>query len=210
MARPKRTRHRSDDKHAAIPISVGQPQTTVKSTLPTTPMAAVLSFLKETRGALTWNTHDMVQSLKVGEADANQIIAILSMQGYVKPALDNEGWLTTTAGEEVSRSRLPRFKLDSVKESLSLLEDRIKSINQDRQARLHVSEAVAYGDFLIGRPIVQAADVGVQLVAAKGEPDSKPSRETPGFLKLLRGKSSLIQLHPYQPWMADRSHRRLA
>ena len=150
----------------------------------------------------------MVRSLKISDADANQIVAILSMQGYVKAALDDQGWLTTPAGEEVSGSRLPRYKFNSVNDALSVLEKSIKSNNQDRHARFHISEAVAYGDFLLGQALVQAADVGVRL--DPGQEISKGlSRQSLDFLKQLRGKTPRIQLHPYEPWMSIRSHRRL-
>jgi hypothetical protein len=179
--------------------------------LPSIPLAAVLSFLKETRGALTWSTKDIVDSLKISQAEANQIISILSLlQGYVKPALDDEGWLTTPAGEDVSGSRLPRYKLQSVTEALVGLESRIKSSNLDRHARFQVSEAVAYGDFLLGRSMVQAADVGIRLVSGKGMAEEhSPSRLSVAFLRQLRGKTPHIQLHPYEPWMSIRSHRKL-
>jgi hypothetical protein len=168
-----------------------------------------MSFLKDTRGALTWSTQEMVESLKIDQPEAKTIIDILRLQGYVKPALDNEGWLTTSAGEEVSGSRSPRFKLNSVNEALSVLEKNIKSINQDRNAKFHISDAVAFGDFLLGRSTVQAADVGVRVLA-KGVPEEhSPSRQTLHFLKQLRGKSPRIQLQPYEPWMNVRSHRKL-
>jgi hypothetical protein len=169
-----------------------------------------LSFLKETRGALTWNIKDMVSSLKISEPEANQIIAVLSLQGYVKPALDNRGWLTTPAGEDVSGSRLPRYKLSSVNKALSFLAKDIESVNQDRDARFQVADAVAYGDFLIGRTIVQAADVGVRLVPGNGMPEGPTSsRQTADFLKQLRGKTPRIQLHRYESWMSRRTHRKL-
>jgi hypothetical protein len=209
MVNRRRARHHTVNGQTAVSISGGQTPTIPKSIhLPSIPLAAVLSFLKETRGALTWSTQEMVDSLKISEREANQIIGILSLQGYVKPALDNQGWLTTPAGEEVSGSRLPRFKLDKVNEALSLLEKRIKSVNQDAQGRFKVSEAVAYGDFLLGRPNVQAADVGIRLIGAK--PGERNPSETLAFLKLLRGKTALIKVQPYETWMGERSHRRLA
>jgi hypothetical protein len=174
------------------------------------PLAAVLSFVKETRGTLTWSIQDMVRSLKISEPEANQIIGILSLQGYVKPALDNQGWLTTPAGEDVSGSKLPRYKISSVNEALSALEKNIESLNHDRHARFHVAEAVAYGDFLLGRPMVQAADVGVRLVPGTGIPkEPASSRQSVDFLKQLRGKTALLLLHPYELWMSIKSHRRL-
>jgi hypothetical protein len=152
----------------------------------------------------------MARSLKISEPEANQILGILSLQGYAKPALDDQGWLTTIAGEDVSGSKLPRYKLNSVNEALAALENRIKSVNQDRQASFHVSEAVAYGDFLHGRSIVQAADVGVRLIpGATVTKEPNRSRESLVFLKSLRGKTPRIQMHPYEPWMSLRTHRKL-
>jgi hypothetical protein len=208
MGRMKKARVTSTDKRSAVSQS-GDPSLPVANLQPAIPLAAVLSFVKETRGALTWSTKDMVRSLKIAESEANQIIAILCLQGYAKPATENDGWLTTPAGEEVSESRMPRFARDKVDEALSLLVKRIKSINEDRKAKFHISEAVVYGDLLLGRPIVQAADVGIDLVAGKQKSQLNSSKETVSFLKLLRGKSLLLQLHPYQPWMAGRSHRKL-
>jgi hypothetical protein len=151
----------------------------------------------------------MVDALKIEQWETKQIIDILRLQGYVKPALDNQDWLTTSAGEDVSGSKMPRYKPDSVNEALSILEKNIKSINQDRNAKFHISDAVAFGDFLLGRSMVQAADVGVR-VSAKGVPEEHgPSKQTLDFLKQLRGKSPRIQLQPYEPWMSVRSHRKL-
>jgi hypothetical protein len=205
MVNRKRARHRTAEKSTAASMPGGQTRTSPKSIQPSILLAAVLSFLKETRGALTWTTYDMVRSLKIGEPEANQIINILSLQGYVKPALDNHGWLTTPAGEDVSGSTLPRYKLGSVNETLTVFEKTIKSVNQDRNAKFHISDAIAYGDFLLGRSMVQAADVGVRLVPE----ESASSRQTIDFLKQLRGKTAIIQLHPYEPWMSIRSHRKL-
>jgi hypothetical protein len=211
MANRKRARHRTEEKTNAASASLDQTRTTPKLIdVPAIPLAAVLSFLKDTRGVLTWSTQDMVNSLKIDQWEAKQIIDILSLQGYVKPALDNRGWLTTPAGEDVSGSKLPRYKLDSVNEALAILEKTIKSVNQDRNAKYHISDAVAYGDFLLGRSMVQAADVGVRLVPSNGMPEeSASSRQTVDFLKQLRHKSALIQLRPYEPWMSIRSHRKL-
>jgi len=152
----------------------------------------------------------MVDSLKIDQWETKQIIDILRLQGYVKPALDNQDWLTTSAGEDDSGSKLPRYKPDSVNEALSVLEKNIKLVNQDRQATFHVTEAVAYGDFLLGRSMVQAADVGVRLSARGGKPeDDTRTKQSLDFLKQLLPKTPGIQLHPYEPWMSVRSHRRL-
>jgi hypothetical protein len=135
--------------------------------MPSVPAQEAMSFLKDTRGALTWTVREMVDSLEITEREAKQVIAILELQGYVKPALDGTGWLTTLYGEEVSGSQSPRFNLARVTGALAELKDRIQAQNRDRRAEFHVSDAVAFGDFLIARARVQAADVGVRLVVLK-------------------------------------------
>jgi hypothetical protein len=210
MVKQRRARHHASDGKTAVTTARDQTRTTPKLIdVPAIALAAVLSFLKDTRGVLTWSTQDMVDSLKIDQWEAKQIIDILRLQGYVKPTRDNQGWLTTPAGEDVSGSKLPRYKLSSVNEAVSALENRIKSNNLDRHARFQVSEAVAYGDFLLGRSMVQAADVGVRLTGEAILENRSRSRQNPDFLKQLRGKIPRIQLHPYQPWMTARSHRRL-
>jgi hypothetical protein len=173
--------------------------------MPAIPAGEAISFLKDTRGALTWTVREMVDSLKITEPEAKQVIAILELQGYVKPALDGAVWLTTIYGEEVSGSQSPRFNLARVTGALAELKDRIQAQNRDRRAEFHVSDAVAFGDFLMARPRVQAADVGVRLVVLK---DGTTQGEL-GFLKQLRAKSALIRLQSFEPWMSLRSHRRL-
>jgi hypothetical protein len=127
--------------------------------IPSIPVAEVLSFIKETRGAVTWTVQEMIDALKINRQDAEQVIAILQLQGYVKPALESHGWLTTLDGETVSGSKPPRFTPEKINEALSVLQKRIKTTNLDRKSEFQVSDAVAFGDFLIGRSRVQAADV---------------------------------------------------
>jgi hypothetical protein len=80
----------------------------------------------------------------------------------------------------------------------------------DRKSEFLVSDAVAFGDFLIVRSRVQAADVGIRLVAHRGQASEHNStRKEIAFLKQLRAKSALVQLHRYETWMSHRSHRRL-
>jgi hypothetical protein len=178
--------------------------------MPAIPAAEALSFLKDMKGALTWTTREMVDALNISQPEANQVIAILQLQGYVKPALDHQGWVTTPAGEVVCRGRSPRFHLARVNEALAVLEDRLKSINQDRRAEFQIADAVAYGDFLTRRQRVQAANVGVRVLARKRQAGQRnSSAEVLAFLKQLRGQSALLELQPYQSWMSDRSHRRL-
>jgi hypothetical protein len=179
--------------------------------IPSIPVTEVLSFIKETRGAVTWTAQEMIDALKISRKDAEQVIAILQLQGYVKPGIERQAWLTTLDGETVSGSKPPRFTPQKVNEAVSTLEKRIKTMNQNRTSEFRVSDAVAFGDFLIGRSRVQAADVGVRLVgrnARAGEHNS--AREEIALLKQLRAKSALVQLHRYETWMSHRSHRRLA
>jgi predicted DNA-binding transcriptional regulator len=176
--------------------------------MPSMSAQEALSFLKETRGVITWTVEDMARSLKISQLEARQIIVILELQGYVKPALDDEGWLTTLDGETVSGSKIPRFTPERMKAALGVLEERIKANNRDRNAAFRIADAVAFGDFLSDRPQVQAADVGVRLVARKNGAE-KPLPSESAFLKQLRARSSLVRLHVYQPWMRSRSNRPL-
>jgi hypothetical protein len=178
--------------------------------IPSIPVAEVMSFIKETRGAVTWTAKEMIDALNISRQDAEQVIAILQLQGYVKPASESQGWLTTLNGETVSGSRPPRFTPEKIREALSTLQEIIETTNRDRKSEFRVSDAVAFGDFLIGRSRVQAADVGIRLVARKGQAgELNSAREEIAFLKQLRAKSALVQLHRFETWMSHRSHRRL-
>src|SRR5215469_3519632 len=74
-------------------------------------------------------------------------------------------------------------------------------------AEFRVVQAVAFGDFLLERPVAQAADVGISVVSSK---DRKTSVEADGvFLKRLRARNPALHLEPYRPWMSARWHRRL-
>ena len=131
--------------------------------LPSVPTAAVFSFLKDTRGALTWTAHDLAEALKLSRQDANKILTLLQLQGYVHQNSDSQQWLTTASGEIVSGSTLPRLSRESVEQAVATLADRIAAINRDPRAEFKLPKAVAFGDFLSDRPKVQAADVGVEL-----------------------------------------------
>src|SRR5271156_1965427 len=119
--------------------------------------AAAFSFLKETKGFLTWTLSDLAKSLKISPADAKQVLAALEMQGYIKPHGRGE-WLTTLAGETVSGAKTPRFTPESIEEALAALRSRIKLVNQDSKSPYKITDAVAFGDFLGGQARVQAAD----------------------------------------------------
>jgi hypothetical protein len=138
----------------------------------------------------------------------------MQLQGYVKRAGGSESeWLTTSAGEEVSGSKPPRFGRESVQKAVATLSDRIKALNKDTKAHFKVSEAVTFGDFLSERPQVQAADVGIHLVPRHPETNEMNSASSQSlqrtFLKQLRGKTALLNLQPHQEWMIHRCHRRL-
>jgi hypothetical protein len=173
--------------------------------------AAAFSFLKQTKGLLTWTLYDLAKSLKISVAEGKQALAALAMQGYIKPHERGE-WLTTLAGETVSGAKSPRFTPESIEEALAALRSRIKLVNQDSQAPYKITDAAAFGDFLSGPARVQAADVGIQLVGRKsegGEHSKKEQVARLAFLKQLRGKTQMLHVRPYQEWMGNRTHRSL-
>jgi len=175
--------------------------------MPLIPLAAVFSFLKDMRGALTWTEQDLIETLKVGRQDAEKILLVLQMQGYVQKTADGD-WLTTAAGEIVSGSKPPRFSRESVEQAISTLRDRIAAISRDRRAEFKIAKAVAFGDFLTGRPICQAAEIGVELSRRirAAQRDSTKERE---FLKQLGRKSRFLYVRRYEKWMDERTHRGL-
>ncbi len=173
--------------------------------MPDIPVAAVFSFLKGMRGAVTWTWRDLTQTLNINAQDARKVLAILKLQGYVSETADNE-FLTTASGEIVSGSKPPRFTCERVDGGVSKLFDRIAAINRDRNAGFEITEAVAFGDFLAGRANCQAADVGIELTPRE---TATAHAEARNFLKQLRGKNRFLNVRPYEPWMSKRSHRRL-
>ena len=197
MPRPIRTPKTSGSSDAAPRFDV----------TPQIPLAAVFSFLKDMRGALTWTEQDLIDTLKIGRQDAEKILPLLRMQGYVQKTDDGD-WLTTAAGEIVSGSKPPRFTRESVEQALSTLSDRIAAINRDRRAEFKIAKAVAFGDFLAGRPVSQAAEIGVELSRRirAAQRDSAKERE---FLKQFGRKSRFLHVRPYEKWMDERTHRRL-
>jgi hypothetical protein len=173
--------------------------------------AAAFSFLKETKGLLTWTPGDLAKSLKISVAEGKQVLAALEMQGYVKPHGRDE-WLTTLAGETVSGAKTPRFTPESIEEALAALCSRIKLVNQDSKAPYKITAAAAFGDFLSGQARAQAADVGIQLIRRKsegGEHSKKEQVARLAFLKELRGKTQMLNVRPYEEWMGSRTHRSL-
>jgi hypothetical protein len=175
---------------------------------------AALSFLKETKGLLTWSAADLANSLKIARPEAEKVIALLGAQGYVKPASEAHQFITTPAGEAVSGAKPPRFTPENVELALEALADRIQQLNKEATAPFKVTAAVAFGDFLLtDRARVQAADVGIRLVRRDelgGEPRSATeARAERQFLRELRGKTAFLTVKSYADWMSKRSHRAL-
>jgi hypothetical protein len=173
--------------------------------MPNIPVAAVFSFLKDKRGALSWTLRDLTQTLNISELDARRVLAILKLQGYVSETSDNE-LLTTASGEIVSGSKPPRFTRECVDGALSGLSARIAANHSDRNTDFKITQAVAFGDFLSGGGNCQAADVGITLTVRESASVRDPVNY---FLKQLRGKSRFLKLRQYEPWMSQRSHRSL-
>jgi len=177
--------------------------------LPNIPLDAILSFLKDTRGAVNWSAKDLKDCLKLDAKQAQQILPILEMQGYV--AKEGSDWLTTAAGESVSHSKKPQFSSESVTQALNTLKERIEAVNRDKRSEFKVTKAIAFGDFLTGRTQVQAADVGVEFSRRdlSGNPDEMESKRQE-FMNSLKRKSRLFTVQTYRPWMSLRSHRNLS
>ena len=181
--------------------------------MPSVPAAAVMSFLKDTRGSLTWTTRELAETLGIAAAEAAKVLAIMEMQGYVKPRQNGKDWLTTSAGETVSASKLPHFTRERVDAALAALKQRIAAVRKDFKSPFKITVAVAFGDFLGDRPRVQAPDVGIDFARRKSDDAARgsatESKERTVFLKQLRGKNTPLHLQPYQEWMSKRSHLKL-
>jgi hypothetical protein len=207
MARRPRSAPVSDSK--SLPRSKGKSDSL--ELFPDVQVAAVFSFLKDTRGILNWTVRDMAETLRISAAGAREVIPYLSMQGYVRG--HGSEFETTTAGEAVSGSAPPHFLPKSVEDALAALTERIKQSNRDSHSAFLVKKAVAFGDFLLGGARVQAADVGV-LLAPRGHADNsggpvgQRARENE-FLKKLRGRVTQFRLVAYAEWMEARTHRKL-
>lgn len=184
------------------------------SSLPSVSAEAALSFLKDTKGALTWSTGDLADALKISRREAELALGFLQAQGYVQRERGSEQWMTTPAGESVSGAKTPRFTAASVEQALAALRERILAGNKNGEAPFRVSEAVAFGDFLErDRARVQAAEVGIGLTP-RGAENAEPRSATEAkaeraFLRQLRGGSALLTLRPYAEWMRQRTHRDL-
>lgn len=171
---------------------------------------AALSFLKDTKGILTWSVRNLAESLGINRHEAQQVIPFLEAQGYVQRAKEKGEWMTTAAGESVSGAKTPRFTRESVEQAVAALRDRIKSSNADRKLPFRISNAVAFGDFLVKDCArVQAADVGIGLAKrgnAEGLRSASDAKAEGAFLRDLRGKTALLTIKPYADWMKKRSH----
>lgn len=183
-------------------------------TQPSIPAEAALSFLKDTKGAVTWSVRDLADTLKINRIQAEQVIALLQAQGYVQPARGSAGWVTSSSGETVSGAVQPRFTRESVEEAIAFLKGRIKEVNGDRKSAFKVTDAVAFGDFLRkDRTRMQAANVGIGLSQRDGEPNDLRSapdaRAQRAIFRKLRGKTALLHIRPYVGWMSKRSHHDL-
>jgi hypothetical protein len=185
------------------------------SALPMVPAEAALSFLKDTKGALTWPAKELAETLKIGRREAEQVLQLLEAQGYVQRSRGSGEWMTTPAGESVAGATPPRFTRESVDQAVADLKQRIAEVGKNSKAPFKVTKAVAFGDFLrCDRPRVQAADVGVELTrrgAAADEPRSATEAAAERkFLRELRGRTALLHLRPYMDWMSIRSNLKLA
>src|ERR1700693_6135262 len=87
--------------------------------MPSVPAAAVMSFLKDTRGLLTWATRDLAEPLAIPTSEAAKVITIMEMQGYVKAAEGAREWFTTPAGQTMSGSKRPHYTPESVAAALA-------------------------------------------------------------------------------------------
>ena len=181
--------------------------------MPAVPAAAVMSFLKDTRGSVTWTARDLAETLGISAAEATKVLAIMEMQGYVKPTQGGKQWLTTAAGETISGSKLQHFTRERIEAVLSALKQRIVAVRKDFKSPFKITAAVAFGDFLGDSPRAQAPDVGIDFARRKTDESTHgsatESKERLAFLKQLRGKNAPLRLLPYQEWMSKRSHLKL-
>jgi hypothetical protein len=110
--------------------------------MPAIPAEAALSFLKDTKGTLTWPARSLAETLKTGRREAEEIIALLAAQGYVQRASGTADWMTTPAGESVSGAKSPRFTRGNIERAVESLKERIKQVNKDATAAFRITNAV--------------------------------------------------------------------
>jgi|HubBroStandDraft_4_1064222.scaffolds.fasta_scaffold34943_4 hypothetical protein len=180
--------------------------------IPNVPIEAVFSFLKGTKGTPSWSARDLAETLKLSSGEASKILPVLEMQGYIHPY--RNAWVTTTAGEEVSGARPPRFTPNRIEEALADLRKRIREVNGDSKSPYQVAEAVAFGDYLENKTRVQPADVGIRLTPRKGKGSKAqaPAKEHTAqaeFLRGLRGKAATLHVTTYEDWMGRRKNQKL-
>jgi hypothetical protein len=178
---------------------------------PQIPAAEARSFLKQTKGWLTWTVADLAKTLNLPVVAAKQMLAVLEMQGYVRTT--GNKWQTTPAGEALAGATNPRFTRESVERALKQLAEWITVVNHDPKAAYRITAAVAFGDFLNEQAArLQAADVGVRLEPRKTHHAIGPAEAQEAervFLRHLRGRSPVLNLIPYQTWMKTRTHHKL-
>ena len=178
--------------------------------MPPVSIAAALSFLKETKGALTWTTQEFARGVGIKMAEAAPALVLLQIQGYIKPAEGKNEWMTSVDGDAVSGAASPRFSVKTVKQALEDLRGRIAAVNKDAKAEFRVGSAVAFGDFLADRAQVQAADVGIELARRNARGAKRISKADERiFLKTLRAGKQMIRLLRFEAWMLDRAHQRI-
>ena len=176
-------------------------------------------FFRDTKGSVSWSLRDLSQTLNISREEAERVVALLQMQGYVQPEAHKSGeWITTPSGETVSGAKTPRFDRATVEAALTSLKQRIEETNKDRAAKFQITRAVAFGDFLAkDRARVQAADVGIDaaqrsqaraLTRSLCRIPPVEAREEQEFLRQLRGRSALINLKMYSEWMGTRTHQK--
>jgi hypothetical protein len=58
---------------------------------------------------------------------------------------------------------------------------------------------------------VQAPDVGVEVAERKQQNNHAgiPKPDLEAFLKRLKGRSSVLNVRPYESWMSERVHHKL-
>jgi hypothetical protein len=179
--------------------------------MPAIAPAAVWSFLKKTRGDLSWTTERMIRTLKISAVEAGNALAALNLQGYIQPGGEEAEWITTPAGEEISGSKMARYTREKVDRALAEFAVRLKEANKDSKSAYKVKQVVAFGDFLSKQVRVQAPDVGVEVAERKQQNNHAdiPNSELEVFLKVLKGKSSVLNVRRYESWMSERVHRKL-
>jgi hypothetical protein len=156
--------------------------------MPAMPVDEVMSFLRQTRSALTWSEQEMADSLNISQAEADRVIELLGLQGYLKRSSADNRWITTIEGETVSGSKPPRFGRERVEKALADLKDLIAAVNRGRRAAFHIAEAVAFDDFPLEIRVSKFAEVGVRLVAhAQADAAIHSASDERGFLLLRLG-----------------------